>query len=230
MKYILIVSLMLSLAAGVGARQDKDIRPSYDETFFDFGHLGIDYKAYHRFPLVNRTDDTIRILGVHVPCDCSRITSTDSVLAPGESMTFNLTYSTKDFYGPQNKTFRVDTDHAELAHVEYFYLSIIGVWFDGLRPQPMALFFLPTHKEKTISIANTSFDRIDVEGTYQQDDYVTIEVTNGTAEQDESLVLTVRPVKDLRPGTFHSNVTLTIDKGEDSEPTILTIPIKVVRY
>ncbi len=233
MNWIMIAALMLSLgAAEKNVKPADDVKPTTEETFFDFGHIGIDYTLYHRFPFVNRTPDTIHIVNVHVPCDCTNVIAIDTVIAPGDSTTLNLKFSTKDFYGPQNKSFRVDTDSPihGLDHVEYFYLSIIGQWFDGITPDPLALFFLPPHKEKSLEIPNKLFDQLSIGDVYSQDDYFTVDTPKRDAAKGESLKVVVRPSPDLRAGTYHSNFTLTIDKSDDSQPAILTIPVKIVRY
>ncbi len=207
-----------------------DARPTYDESIFDFGHVGIDYTVLYRYPFVNRTSDTIRLLDVKALCDCSSAGPVDSVLAPGDTTRIHLKFSTKDFYGPQNKIVAITTDHPDIRNIEYYYLAIIGQWFDGIRPDPLSVFMLPTHKSKTVTIPNRNEETLSVGDMYVLDDFYTIDVKKGSAAKGESLELEVIPSPELTQGTYHSNFTLTVDRSENGDPVILTIPIKIVRY
>ena len=239
MKRAALLSLVLSLAlsgsvAAAGkspgaSAEGTSLRPEFRSTVFDFGHLGIDYTVYHRFPLVNPTPDTVRILSVVAHCDCSSAICPDSLILPGDSTTINLRYSTKNFYGPQNKSITVTTDHPAMKNIELFYLSIIGQWFNGLRPDPEALFFLQANQPKKISIPNRNFDQIQLTNVSQIDHNFEIKVLTSKAKRNQAIELEIRPSGDIAKGTLHSNLTLQIDSS-DGDPTILTIPVKIVRY
>ena len=123
---------------------------TYDEQVFDFGHVGIDFKLYHTFMYVNRTDKTVSILDLDVTCDCTTVQLSDSLIQPGDTAKFNMIFETKDYLGPTNKSFRVMTDDPTSPTLEFFYLSIVGQWYNGIKPDPVSLFFLPGKKEQII--------------------------------------------------------------------------------
>lgn len=230
--YILVSSAVIA-ASLLAAKSSKPLppgaKPGYGETVFDFGHVGIDYTIYHRYPFVNRTPDTLRILNVLAHCDCSSAHAADTVLAPGDSTSINLRFNTKNFYGPQNKTISVTTDHPSMQTVEYFYLSIIGQWFDGIKPEPASAFFLPATKPVRIRIPNAGAGPTEIDKIDQLDNYFTVKILSPRAGKGEALEVEVAPSPNVGRGTYHSNFTMAVANGTD-EPTILTIPVKIVRY
>lgn len=225
----LITTAILSVA-GIDDEQAAHMRPTTDEEMFDFGHVGIDYTVYRQFAFENRTNDTIRIRKATANCDCGRVHALESVIAPGDSARFQLRFKTKDLFGPTNRSFTVITDHPLLDTLEFFYLSVVGQWFSGLRPTPAALMFLPNKTEETVRIPNRGFETISLLKVLQFDRTFTLTATTDEADQGGELVLVITPDPNLGEGTYVTNVTLYIGTDEDSDPTILTIPIKIVRY
>ncbi len=153
----------------------------------------------------------------------------DSLVQPGDTAFFSMTFETGDYYGPINKTFIVKTDHPKLPELKYFYLSIVGQWFNGLKPTPISLFFLPSKKSQIVSIPNLRFDKIELTKHVRNDKTIDVEVIKGSAKKNESLELKVSPNKNLQSGKFKTNITIHIG-NDDNEEVILTIPIKIVKY
>ena len=209
---------------------NADPRSPVDQIVFDFGHVGIDYNVYYRYPFVNHSADTVHIKDIVVHCDCSSAFAVDTLLAPGDSTTINLRYNTRNFYGPQNKQVTVISDYPSEETLNLFYLSIVGQWFEGVKPDPLAAFFLPPHKVHTITIPNERYDRLSIAQIDQANDYYDVLPVKGEAGKGESLAIEIRPSENLQAGTRQSNVSLTVDPGELGELIRLTIPIKIVRY
>jgi hypothetical protein len=204
--------------------------PRAEELVFDFGHVGIDFTVYHTFHFVNRTDKPFRINKTTSSCDCSAVTTLDSIVKPKDTAFIRLSFNTKDFYGPTKKSFTVFTDHPSMSAVKFTYLSQVGQWLDRIKPAPISLFFLPTHKSKKITIRNFDFDEIRVTVREQFDTFFDISLIRDKAAKGQALELGVTPRPDLKKGTYRSSITLEIEKEESAEPTILTIPVKIVRY
>lgn len=202
----------------------------YEEQVFDFGHIGVDFKVVHTFQLVNGGRKAIRITGVHAPCDCSAVAALDSIIRPGDTGFFRLTFSTKDYYGPTYKSFKVFTDHPKVPELQYSYQSIVGQWLDRIKPDPISVFFLPAQKARKITIANTAYDEISLTVREQYDTTFEVTLWRDKAVKGEALELEIAPRANLKTGTYRSNVTLVVEKKGLKDPTILTIPVKIVRY
>jgi hypothetical protein len=225
----LVVSLhFTAMPADKGQRAETG--PPPEERVFDFGHVGIDFTVYHTFHFVNRTEESITIIKAVSSCDCSAVTTLDSIVKPGDTAFIRLSFSTKDFYGPTKKSFTVFTDHPSMSAVKFSYLSQVGLWFDRIKPDPISLFFLPAHKSKKITIGNHVFDEIRVAVKEQFDTTFDVTLLQDNAAKGQALELEVAPRPDLKRGTYRSSVTLEIGKEGSTDPTILTIPIKIVKY
>ncbi|MBU8933056.1 MAG: DUF1573 domain-containing protein [candidate division Zixibacteria bacterium] len=231
MNFVLVLTITAILSgAGISKETSSNVLPTLEEQMFDFGHMGIDYTVYCQFAFENRTDDTIRIQRAIANCDCGNVSSLDSIISPDDTAHFQLRFKTKDLFGPTNRSFTVITDHPDLDTLEFHYLSIVGQWFNGLRPEPAAIMFLPKKTTETVRIPNRSFDSISLLDIIQYDSSFTITATVDKAGKGSDLVLEITPRPDITKGTYMTNATLLIGTDEDSDPTILTIPIKIVRY
>jgi len=204
-------------------------RYKVSEQVFDFGHVGIDYRIFHNFKLVNTGHKVIRIDSVDVRCDCSSVLYDRQVLGPNDTLILKLTFDTKDFYGPVNRKFIVFLSLPERETTTFFYLAEVGQWQNGLKPNPFAIFMLPTHKEQSIKITNKVFESIKVEIQDINDDFFTVEFKKDNAKKDEMLELSVIPDKSLAKGTYLSNFTIKIT-ADDNDPAFLTIPVKIARF
>ena len=233
------IQLLLSLALVVSLHfivtpaereQHAEAGPHPEEQVFDFGHIGIDFTVYHTFHFVNRTDKPFKITKTASSCDCSAVTTLDSIVKPGDTAFIRLSFSTKDFYGPTKKSFTVFTDHPSMSAVKFSYLSQVGQWLDRIKPSPISLFFLPAHKSKKITIRNFDFDEIRVAVREQFDTFFDVSLLQDKAAKGQALELGVAPRPDLKKGTYRSSITVEIEKEGSADPTILTIPVKIVRY
>jgi len=229
MSLTLAISLPFT-ATPADTGQRAETGPRAEELVFDFGHVGIDFAVYHTFHFVNRTDKPFRITKTTSSCDCSSVTTLDSIVKPGDTAFIRLSFSTKDFYGSTKKSFTVFIDHPSMSAVKFSYLSQVGQWLDRIKPDPISLFFLPAHKSKKITIRNFAFDEIRVAVREQFDTVFEVSLLQDKAAKDQALELGVAPRPDLKKGTYRSSITLEIEKEGSADPTILTIPVKIVRY
>ncbi|KAA3637781.1 MAG: DUF1573 domain-containing protein [Calditrichaeota bacterium] len=165
-----------------------------------------------------------------VSCDCTTVTPSDTTLKPGDTVYFDLTFETKDYFGPVNKSFTVFTDYKKRPEVQFFYLAIVGQWYNGLKPDPISLFFLPGKKKQTVKIPNKVFDEISVDYQILFNDHFTAKAVNDKAGKDEFLEFEISPSPTLPIGTNHSSLTIGITDSDSEEKTILTIPVKLVKY
>jgi len=203
---------------------------THQELVFDFGHVGIDFNLFHTFTYVNRTDQTVNISEVRVNCDCSTVQLIDSLIEPGDTAFFRLTFNTRDYYGPVSQFFRATTTDPAYPELKYFFVAIVGQWFHGLKPDPFSLFFLANKREITVSVPNLKFDEIQIADIVPHDTTFSVEVVEKEADKGEAIKLKVSPSKGLVRSTFLSSMTFLVEADGLDKPTILTVPIKIVKY
>ncbi len=224
---ILIIFGLLSLSTST---VQADLVPV--ETSYDFGCVGIDFQIQHNYQLVNKGDDTVKIDRASANCDCSTIHFLDSVLAPGDTASILLRFNTANYYGPTRKSISVHTADLpdEDEGMKLSYVSTIGQWDHGVKPEPISLFFLRGQRSKISALLNTSMDYIKVVQVDPHDDIVEIKTRKDKADKGKRIEFEVSPRKNLKPGTYLSNFRVTLEVAGQKRPLLLTIPVKVVTY
>lgn len=224
---ILTMALAISLVTIASLAAERELQ--FDERLYDFGHVGIDFKVFHQFIIYNQGSRPYRIDSIHVNCECSNVKFTDSVLQPGDTTFFNLSFSTKNYFGPVTRSFTIYTDYPALGQHIFNYTANVGQWINGIRPDPISLFFLPAHKSRKLSIRNGGKNDIELVETRPFDRSFEVEILSSEASPGESLELKISPAKDLTSGNYWSSLSLGIKVDSDSL-MVLSIPIKIVKY
>ncbi len=231
---IVILPLLVVIGGylSAGAEEEKASVPPFsaEEHMFDFGRMGIDFDVLHTYHLVNTFDKPMKIEKITVSCDCCEAIALDSIIAPGDTAAFRLKFNSKNFFGPTQKYFTVYTDNPKLPEVSFYCQSIVGQWPDGIKPQPFSLFFLPGNAAKKVTIPNPGYKEITLAGQEPFDNTFTVNVLKEKAKKGQQLELEIQPASGLKKGTYLTNLTLYIEKNKGSDTTILTIPIKIVKY
>ncbi len=235
MKIIATVTFLLLIltSSAVGEPSEEPAGPNrlvYSEQVFDFGHVGIDFKLFHTYYIVNNGSEPVPIKSAATSCDCSHIRTTDSQIDPGDTAFFQLEFSTRNYYGPTTKSATVQLDDPEYPEVKFYYLSTIGQWYGNLKPKPFSLFFLAGADTKTITLENRVFDQISWELVDRGHTTFDIDMVKPKAARGETLTIKVTPAEGLASGTYSSSFTLHVTTAEDQKPVILTIPVKIVKY
>ncbi len=220
--------LLLSLALLSGDVHAQKIM-QYNDQVFDFGHVGIEFTVIHTFKYINETEKPIHVLGMDIPCDCSNVIASDTVINPGDTAFFKLSLFTRNLYGPTNKTFKVKTDNPEAPEIQFFSLSIVGQWFNAIKPIPLSLFFIPGKTSEVVRIPNVNYSHMEITDSFAFDTTFSFNFVKKEADKGENIEIEFAPSPGLTTGTFLSNLTLQLTK-DDQTTTILTIPIKIVRY
>lgn len=225
---VILTANLLGLGPATSVAVALDLE--YAEAGFDFGHIGIDYKVFHDFLIYNKGDKPYKIDSFRVSCDCTTLKLADSTLNPGDTIQFRLSFETRNYYGPTNKTFTVYTDYTPMAEFKLYYQSIIGQWVGGLKPTPVSVMLLPGQKPKTISIRNQLFDEISIVKQVQYDSSFTVEMLSPKASKGGELLFKIGASDQLKSGTHMSSLTIEIATGGDRKPVVLTIPTRIVKY
>ncbi len=221
-----VLSLLLLVTGPVMAQ----VTISGNGSMVDFGEVGIDFKVFANLHLVNKSANPVRVKSINVPCSCSAVSIADSTLKPGDSTAFRLTFDTKNLYGKTVRAFTIYTSDPATPKLEYSYYSVVGQWLFGIRPNPTSLFFLPTMKTKTLTFANDAVDQMTLKVVDQADTTYTIKVLNDKAVKGGKAELEVTPRPGLKPGTYLSSFRVLFIVPKQSEPILLSVPVKIVRY
>lgn len=220
-----IFSVLLLAHGGSG----QDVIKVVEESF-DFGQVGIDYRIFHTFKIINTGIKDIKIDSVDVLCDCSSVLYDKKSLGAKDTLELKLKFDTRDFYGPVSRKMLVFLSLPEKKTISLVYLAEVGQWKDGLKPDPFAIFMLPTHKQQSVKINNKFFESLDAEILNINDDYYTVEIVNNGAKKGEAIELLIRPKADLSKGTYFSNFTIKVTGDDKSSPANLTFPVKIARF
>ncbi|UCD63304.1 MAG: DUF1573 domain-containing protein [Candidatus Zixiibacteriota bacterium] len=223
----IIVCLLVAAAASFATAQNQ--RP-FIEQLYDFGNVGIDFNLFHNYAYINRTGEPVTITDIEVSCDCSTVIPSDTLVQPGDTAFFQLTFNTAEYYGLTNKSFKVFTTDPTAPEIQYFVRAVVGQWFDGMKPSAISLFFIPGKDAQSVRVTNKKFDEIRISSVETFDSTFAVEVIENKAKQEKALEFRVSPTPDLTRGTYLSSLTVTIEKADAEQPTILSIPVKIVRY
>jgi len=227
---IRLVPLMCCLlwSGIIAADQLPDLR--FTEETFDIGCVGIDFKVYHNFEMVNHGADTIHIDTVTAHCDCTEVRFIDSVLAPGDTARGLMIFNTANMYGPVEKDIRVYSSDRKSPYTYLPYLAHVGQWLYKVEPKPVNVFFLPGQKSRPATFLNHEMESITLKDIDLDDDIVDIRTLRAQADTGESLELEITPKANLTPGTHNTNFTALIELPDGTPPLRITIPIRVVKY
>ena len=203
----------------------------FTEESFDIGCVGVDFKVFHTFKMVNYGSDTIHIKTVTGHCDCTEVRFRDSTVAPGDTSCFLMIFNTANMYGPVDKDIRVHSTDKIIPYQEVRYTANVGQWLFKIEPKPVSVFFLPNQRSRTATIVNHALDNISVQDIYLDSNIVDIKTIKSEAAKGESLEFELVPKDNLKTGTHLTSYTITVDLHQKAAPPFkITIPVKVVKF
>jgi hypothetical protein len=226
---IIFWGILLFIAVGADMAS-ADIVISNRQPLIDFGSVGMDFKVHSRFFIVNTGGSPVRVKSINVPCSCSSVALADSLVKPGESTMVRLTFDTKNLYGKTIRSFTINTSDAHTPVVEYAYHSLVGQWPFGFKPDPISLIFLPSVKEKRVSIPNGEFESVRVRLLDQADTSYTVVVQNEKIVKGGKAEIVVSVHDGMKAGTYLSSFRVLIEPAGGTQPFVVTTPIRIVRY
>ncbi len=128
-----LVWLVAGLAGGLFIRPAEAVDPPrtlvqgplirFSERTWDFGQLRQHVQVSHAFTLRNGGTAPLRILKVEPDCGCTIATPADTILAPGASTTLDVTFTSRDFEGPQRKVVILETNDPAEPRVDLLLLA-----------------------------------------------------------------------------------------------------------
>ncbi len=198
-----------------------------EETEVDFGLVPYGAKRSHTFTVTNRSDRTVRITSIRVPCSCVTASTHQKEIRPGETAAITAVLDTRRFGGLLRKVFYATFEGLQAEEIRF---TLLANSHSGLLLEPDMFAFgsLKNGQGATRSIVLTATDRSFHHAWVAQcdSDYVKCEVEPMPAPSGIPAVritATLRP--DLPPGSWYATVHLRPATG--NEPG-LKIPVTVV--
>ncbi|MDH4156276.1 MAG: DUF1573 domain-containing protein [candidate division Zixibacteria bacterium] len=221
---ILGIILLLVWAAAASAAPAVQI----PDDAFDFGKVAQHAKVNHTFWIKSTGSDTLRITAVVPGCGCTQAPLKDSVLAPGDSTSLEIVFSTLSYRGYITKRPYLETNASD----EKTYLKIVAelipypeemkpirLWPHRLdvsqfttKPRRRAGFKIENMTDQTLRIIPVD--------TVSKDFDVTLPDKVGPGETVEGMVIVH---KDAVEKAFEQSITFELD---DEEGSRFSLPVQ----
>lgn len=129
--------LFICVAISASAQQEAGTAPiAFPESEFNFGTIYQNSTVTHQFWIKSDSRDTVRITQVWPGCGCTKVPIEDSTIAPGDSVSLGIIFSTRRFKGPVMKRPTIKTDLSNRIFPIKLYSHVIMEEED---PGPMAI-------------------------------------------------------------------------------------------
>ncbi len=227
--YLLLIMTLPLAALSASNQRIENAGLEYGE-IHEFGHIGFGYKVFYGYIIVNHGDKPVRIEKVSSSCECTKAFASDSTIAPGDSVSIQITFETTNYYGRTSRSVLVETDYPKVPKITFYHQATIGQWYHYIKPDPISLFFLPGNNSKKIVLPNPALDRVELSGFEASHPHFDVNVITGKAARGEQLELEILPLAELKAGTHLSSLTLTVKLPEEAKDYVLTIPVKIARF
>ncbi len=179
----------------------------------DFGRLEQNEARTASLVVRNDGDMVLDIINVESTCGCTVAKPGRNSLSPGESTTIEVTFSSKDFQGPQHKLVTIQTNDPVRTIIEIPILAEVHAPLAVL-PVDKAVTFgrvpLGQGAEQVVEFSTPDLPTLSIEVIKTRADLFTIDVTPGATANAKRATIRLR--KDAPTGqirelvTFHTNV------------------------
>ena len=222
---------LLGLAASCPAVRGQGLEwvdSALPERAFDFGTVARGSQVRHAFPLVNRTDQEIRIVDWQTKCGCTNVHVGAKVIPPGTQTTIEATIDTTRFLGYKPSGLTLIFDRPASVQVDLNLTCFIrgdivmtpgqidfGIVrrADKMPPASLTLTYAGGRSDWEVTKMKTQTSKVKAELREQ----------SRTADGQISYVLTATLQPSVTNGYFKDEITLITN--DQSSPTI---PISVV--
>ena len=225
--FLLAFTLVLSVTLTLLAAGNEPARIKILDSFYDFGHVPMDFKLVHHFQIKNEGASDLNIDKAISNCDCTTAIILNKTIPSDSIGEIRVVFDTREYYGKNTRNVTVHSNDAENPTVVLEYSSDIGIIPKEFRTEPQSLFFLPGHKSKDVKLFNFTSGGVEYDIEMERDSIFSINNMHGKIKKGESAMIEIAPRDGLPRGTHHSNFTVSY---KSKEPTRITVPVKIVRY
>ncbi|MFH2036536.1 MAG: DUF1573 domain-containing protein [Candidatus Zixiibacteriota bacterium] len=227
-QFIISILIMSAISAVCLASGENRPHISAVNANHDFGFIPIDYDFIHYFHVANIGKADLKIEKMIPNCDCTTASTNDTLLKPGDTADILIHFNTLNYYGPTTRHVTVYSNDPDHPTILLNYSSNIGFFPELFNINPIALFFLPGHKDKQINLINKYNKNVDFSIELEQDSLVTLDHYEGSIDKNKPFALNVSPKTILPKGTHYTNIYINF--VTDQGTARITAPIKIVRF
>lgn len=196
-----------------------------DESF-DFGYVAQDTRVSRVYMLRNVGDDTLFIQRVHASCGCTSAPLTKAVLAPGEKVPLEVTFSSGKFSGPVRKTVTVYSSDGNTPMRSLDFSATVGEFPDAVMVEPKGGIdlarFASTAGEAKAALTNLSPTGAQVRIVSTTPDFLEARLSTARVQPRQATDLIVKAKEGAPVGKFSGSVTLAFEGGLNAR---LSIPV-----
>ncbi len=198
------------------------------ESNFDFGYIPQIGKVGHSFELYNVGNGDLKILKVKPGCGCTEAPLEKNLVAPGDSTSVELIFTSKRNYrGILNKSAAVTTNDATYGTLRLRFSARINEKPDSVGPvqlSPWELKYNPNerHKIMSIEVKNVSESPLQLEMISFPENYLNIDFPAGNLSPGATRVITVGIKDTVKDPAFAKSFTFATG---DEKNTRFTVPV-----
>jgi hypothetical protein len=233
MNHTLRSSILFIAAAALAISQSAAARPGRAKlrltpVVFDFGYMPQGFKVTSRYWMANAGADTLIVSAVKPQCGCTAVPLKRNRVAPGDSVSLDLVFDSKNMNGLVNKKVTILSNDATRDSADIFFTARVQDIDSTLSVVPRFATFVSIDKRKeSITLTNRSRSECRVRLAAPPPEFITCEFSSDHLLPGGSVSVILARGKGAPVGEFETSITLWID---GPIPYPVSIPIKGLGY
>jgi len=227
---ILLLIIYFSLSSGE-KKPVKGPKLFLPEKEWDFGYIPQNSTVSHFFKIKNIGDDTLQIIKVRPGCACTFAPLKKNLLAPEESTSLEVVFSSKNYQGPKTMVVAVfSTDTSNISDINF--TANIENEFPLIQVEPLQVKFdslkIEKSNPKKVTISNKSNFPLQMLVVEKPRDFIDYQLSKNSLNPKETAEILLQINPKVVPGPFKTNLTLDFSNGssvQGSEIMRYTLPI-----
>ena len=224
---ILITAASLVFSPSASAKSGRP-KLKLTPTAFDFGYMPQGFKVTNRYWVANTGTDTLLVSEVKPLCGCTTAPLKKNRIAPGDSVSLDVVFDSKNITGGVNKKVTIFTNDLTQNPAEISFTVRVQDRDSIMTVKPRFATFLAIDKRKdSIALTNNTLSEYKVRLAAPPPEFIKCEFSSDRVLPGGSISLTLTRGKGAPVGEYETSITLWLD---GPLPYPLSIPIKGVGY
>ncbi len=225
---VIMVVLTAQPLFAQGLERPLDATIDFSEHNFDFGYLPKGIQALHTYYIDNKGADTLRIIKVSAACGCTSTPLDKPNVAPGDTSSLDVFFSSKKFSGKVTKKISILSNDPMDPFTDIFFSATVDRKHPLIEVKPDVVEGGIKGPEKPgstfeIELTNKSKETVGIAIISECEPYLDVKLSRDKIPAGQSAKLLVRFIEPHdSPKTPWYSVTLETD---DSQKQRLTIPL-----